>query len=160
MCWVDALVYPHDVEKGFARFSTAWVDANGAPPPRMVELRRADHSGEPKFLRTTKWENGNLGISVGNPLFDEIAKQGEQCGVKVQFRAARFWRRVRRRRAARRDLIVAVVALLAVIASAVAALVTGLSKTSAPGWLLVGVFGLVYLAAVGKLLQDVHKADV
>lgn len=159
MAWRTAMIFPFDVAAGRAVFTWAWADVNGVPPSAVM-LRRADDSGKPKILRTALRQDKDMDIAVSDDLFEDIARPNEQLGVPVRFRTAGFWLRVWYRPTIRLDLIVAVLALLAGIASATATLVTGLGRGSAPAWLLIAVFGLVCVAALVKLVQDVRKADM
>src|SRR6185295_14095945 len=115
--WKTALkAYPHDgiASKGYAAFTSRWVQNNGEPP-KFVALGRIDEPKKAKIFRTktTTIFGDHDDIALSRTAFDALKpKKSESAAVEVQFKAANVCTRARYRLL---DTIVAVLALIGAI---------------------------------------------
>jgi hypothetical protein len=174
--WAKGTIYDgkisgaNNIEKGEAEFSSLWTDYNrGVAPPSPLLVGRADGVGTPRILCAHTRPAGpeekrygetlqklpeaqrlaNIVISVTPDFYDKmaIASDATKGYVVVRFKTAGFGLRVKYVPGAKWALIAAILSFLASVATAVAALVSGITKPSAPLWWVVFVAAAAVVAA-------------
>jgi hypothetical protein len=154
-------------------FPSTWVSASGCNPPNPLLLGRSDGSGKrlvsassvyPADPEEVKYAEKlpesdrpiKIGISVAADIYSKLASAGDNGIVQVKFKQARFWTRVRYVPGALGAFIGALATLLAAISSAIVAVVSGLSKPSAPTWMYVAGFAVAMLVAMVIFIVNVR----
>ncbi|WP_135452979.1 hypothetical protein [Mycobacterium sp. DL99] len=155
-------------------FPSTWVQASGGKPPNPLVMGRSDGGGkrlvsassiyqatqgEVEYAEKLPEAHGpiEIGIPVAADVYNKLSAAGDSQGfVKVKFKHACFWTRVRYVPGALGAFIGALATLMAAVVSGTVAVVSGLSKPSAPMWMYVAAFAVLMLVAMVGFIVNVR----
>jgi hypothetical protein len=149
------------VDDSLAVFPSTWTEHYGVDdPPSPLVIGRLDGEGKPRILYAQKRQVGpeerrrdGRDIAVSNTVFNEMNGKGDHLDVRLK--RAGFGLRVRYIPGAKWSLVAAILTFATAVIAAITGLLSGLSKPTAPPWLVAIGCGIAMVVAAVKFVQDV-----